>query len=294
MFPKTLSPATTPQSSLDVPLEEDTLAYWLDRIGRVPLLTAEQETSLGRRARKGCEASRERLVTTNLRLVVSVAKRFANRGVPILDLIQEGNLGLLKAVDRFDPERGYRFSTYATWWIRQAVARGLAAQGRAVRLPVHAGEALHKALAVAARLRQALGREATPEEIAQKMGISGAQVARIMNAAVDPLSLDSPIGDLDGSALGDVVADVLQARPDHEALDRVARTEVERLLSTLSTRERDVLRLRYGFADDRPHSLEEVARALRVTRERVRQIEKASLTKLRHPDCTAQIMACAN
>lgn len=294
MVPKTFSLAMSPLSSLEAPLEEDTLAYWLDRIGRIPLLTAEQETSLGRRARKGCSASREKLVATNLRLVVSVAKRFAGRGVPLLDLIQEGNLGLMKAVDRFDPERGYRFSTYATWWIRQAVARGLAAQGRAVRLPVHAGEALHKALAEAARLRQSLGREATPEEIAKSLGISAAQVSRIMNAAIDPLSLDSPVGEVEGSTLGDVVADSFHARPDDEALNRMSRVEVEALLSTLSTRERDVLRLRYGFADDRPHSLEEVARALCVTRERVRQIEKASLTKLRQPDCSERLMACAS
>jgi RNA polymerase primary sigma factor len=294
MHPKTLTTAPSPVSSLELPHEEDTLAFWLDRIGRVPLLTAEQETALGRRARTGCTTSRERLVATNLRLVVSVAKRFANRGVPLLDLIQEGNLGLMKAVDRFDPERGYRFSTYATWWIRQAVARGLAAQGRAVRLPVHAGEALHKALAEASRLRQSLGREATADEIAQGLGISAAQVTRIMNAAVDPLSLDAPVGDIEGSSLGDVVADSFNARPDDEALRRLSRIEVEAMLSTLSSRERDVLRLRFGFADDRPHSLEEVARALSVTRERVRQIEKASLTKLRQPDCSAHIMACAS
>lgn len=291
MVPKTLSLARSPLSSLDVPLEEDTLAYWLERVGRLPLLTAEQETCLGRRARKGCPDSRERLVATNLRLVVSVAKRFAGRGVSLLDLIQEGNLGLLKAVDRFDPERGYRFSTYATWWIRQAVARGLASQGRAVRLPVHAGEALHKALAEAARLRQSLGRDATPDEIAAGLGIASAQVARIMNAAIDPISLDSPVEESEGASLGDMVADGLGARPDDEAVSRLSRLEVERLLSTLSARERDVVRLRFGFADDRPHSLEEVARELCCTRERVRQIEKESLTKLREPDRSARLVA---
>ena len=294
MFPKTLSPARSPFSSLDSPLEDDTLAYWLDRIGRVPLLTAEQETSLGRKARRGCLESRERLVATNLRLVVSVAKRFAGRGVPLLDLIQEGNLGLMKAVDRFDPERGYRFSTYATWWIRQAVARGLASQGRSVRLPVHAGEALNRALGEAARLRQTLGREASPEEIGCGLNLSAAQVTRIMNAAIDPMSLDSPISDAEGSTLVDVVADDGRARPDDEALGRLSRQEVEKLLSTLSERERDVVRLRYGFTGDRPHSLEEVARALSVTRERVRQIEKASLTKLREPDYSKYILACAS
>ncbi len=292
MHPKTLTSAKSPLSSLEMPLEEDTLAFWLERIGRVPLLTAEQETSLGRRARKGCQDSRERLVSTNLRLVVSVAKRFAGRGVPMLDLIQEGNLGLLKAVDRFDPERGYRFSTYATWWIRQAVARGLAAQGRAVRLPVHAGEALHKALAEAARLRQSLGREATADEIGQSLGISATQVSRVMGAAIDPLSLDSPVGEIEGASLGDVVADGQGPRPDEQALTHLSRLEVEQLLETLSSRERAVVRLRYGFADDRPHSLEEVARALSVTRERVRQIEKQSLTKLRQPDCSERILAC--
>ena len=293
MIPKTLSPAKSPFSSLDSPLEDDALAYWLDRIGRTSLLTAEQETALGRRARRGCAESRERLITTNLRLVVSVAKRFAGKGVPLHDLIQEGNLGLLKAVDRFDPERGYRFSTYATWWIRQAVSRGLASQGRAVRLPVHAGESLHKALAEAARLRQIFGREATPEEIGKGLALSGAQVTRIMNAAIDPLSLDSPVSDIEGSTLGEAVADRYQCRPDDEALGRLSRIEVEQLLMTLSERERDVVRLRFGFADDRPHSLEEVARALSVTRERVRQIEKASLTKLREPDYTASLVACA-
>ncbi len=294
MVPKTLSPAKSPFSSLDAPHEEDTLAYWLERIGRTPLLSAEQETSLGRRAQKGCVESRERLIATNLRLVVSVAKRFGGRGVPLLDLIQEGNLGLLKAVDRFDPERGYRFSTYATWWIRQAVARGLASQGRAVRLPVHAGEALHRALAEAARLRQSLGREATHEEIARGLGVTVEQVSRVMNAAIDPVSLDSPVGEAEGNSLCDVVADPFRARPDEEALDRLSRIEVEELLMTLTSQERDVLRLRYGFADDRPRSLEEVARAMCCTRERIRQIEKASLTKLRQPECSAQLVACAS
>ena len=293
MFSMTYSTASSPLSSLEAPLEEDTLAYWLERIGRTPLLTAEQETALGRRARRGCTESRERLVATNLRLVVSVAKRFGGRGVPLLDLIQEGNLGLLKAVDRFDPERGYRFSTYATWWIRQAVARGLASQGRAVRLPVHAGEALHRALGEAARLRQSLGREATPEEIGKGLGIAGAQVTRIMNAAIDPVSLDAPVGESEGHSLGDAVADPFGPRPDDEALGRMSRGEVERLLMTLTDRERDVVRLRFGFADDRPHSLEEVARTLSCTRERVRQIEKASLLKLSEPECTAQLAACA-
>ena len=293
MVPKTLSPAKSPFSSLDSPLEDDALAYWLDRIGRANLLTAEQETALGRRARHGCAESRERLITTNLRLVVSVAKRFAGKGVPLHDLIQEGNLGLLKAVDRFDPERGYRFSTYATWWIRQAVSRGLASQGRAVRLPVHAGESLHKALSESARLRQILGREPSPEEIGQGLGLTGPQVSRIMNAAIDPLSLDSPVSDVEGSTLGDVISDGAHGRPDDEALGRLSRIEVERLLMNLSDRERDVVRLRFGFADDRPHSLEEVARALSVTRERVRQIEKASLSKLREPDYTASLVACA-
>ena len=293
MVSKTLSPAKTPISSLDSPLEDDTLAYWLDRIGRASLLTAEQETALGRRARRGCAESRERLITTNLRLVVSVAKRFSGRGVPLHDLIQEGNIGLLKAVDRFDPERGYRFSTYATWWIRQAVSRGLASQGRAVRLPVHAGESLHKALSESARLRQMFGREPSAEEIGQGLGLTGPQVTRIMNAAIDPLSLDSPLSDIEGSTLCDAVADGASGRPDDAALDRLSRLEVESLLSTLSDRERDVVRLRYGFTGDRPHSLEEVARALSVTRERVRQIEKASLTKLREPDYSASLVACA-
>ena len=294
MHPKTLSSATSPLPSLEMPLEEDALASWLDRIGRVPLLTAEQETSLGRRARKGCAEARERLVATNLRLVVSVAKRFANRGVPLLDLIQEGNLGLLKAVDRFDPERGYRFSTYATWWIRQAVARGISSQGRAVRLPVHAGEALHRALSEAARLRQSLGREPSPDEIASVLGLSAAQVARIMSAAIDSVSLDSPVGTAEDSSLGDVIADTCQPRPDEEAIRRLARVEIEAMLEALPTRERDVLRLRYGFADDRPHTLEEVARALCCTRERVRQIEKASLTRLRQPESAERLLACAS
>ena len=294
MIPKTLSPATPPFSSPDSLVEDDALAYWLDRIGRAALLTAEQEASLGRRARRGCSESRERLITTNLRLVVSVAKRFAGRGVPLHDLIQEGNIGLLKAVDRFDPERGYRFSTYATWWIRQAVSRGLASQGRTVRLPVHAGESLHRALAESARLRQALGREPSAEEVGRDLGLSGPQVARILNAAIDPLSLDAPISDVEGSTLGDLVAQTAQDRPEETALGSLSRLEVERLLMTLSDRERDVVRLRFGFADDRPHSLEEVARALSVTRERVRQIEKASLTKLREPDYTACLVACAS
>lgn len=293
MHPETLTYAPAP-SILELPLEEDALASWLDRIGRVPLLTAEQEVSLGKRAQSGCQASRERLVATNLRLVVSIAKRFANRGVPLLDLIQEGNLGLLRAVDRFDPDRGFRFSTYATWWIRQAVARGVAAQGRAIRLPVHAGEALHRALSEASRLRQDLGRDPTPAEVATSLGVSIDSVARVMSAAHEPLSLDAPIGETEGSTLGDVVADGAGSRPDDEALRRLSRQEVELLLSTLSSRERDVLRLRYGFADDRPHSLEEVARALCVTRERVRQIEKASLVKLRQPECSARLWACAS
>lgn len=275
------------------PLEEDGLAFWLERAGRMALLTAEQETSLGRRARAGCAASRERLVATNLRLVVSVAKRFANRGVPLLDLIQEGNLGLLKAVDRFDPERGYRFSTYATWWIRQAVARGLASQGRSVRLPVHAGEALSRALTEAGRLRQSLGREPFASEVAESLGLSTVQVQRILAAAVDPVSLDSPCGDVSGMTLGDVVTDKVGVRPDDEAVRRLARAEVETMLDTLTERERAVLRLRFGFADDNPRSLEEVALAVGITRERVRQIEKTSLSKLREPECSSRLMACA-
>ena len=275
------------------PLEEDGLAFWLERAGRAALLTAEQETALGRRARAGCAASRERLVATNLRLVVSVAKRFANRGVPLLDLIQEGNLGLLKAVDRFDPERGYRFSTYATWWIRQAVARGLASQGRSVRLPVHASEALSRALAEAGRLRQSLGREPSASEIAENLGLSSAQVKRVLAAAIDPVSLDSPCGSVSGMTLGDVVTDKVGVRPDDEALRRLARAEVEALLGTLTERERAVLWLRFGFADDNPRSLEEVALAVGITRERVRQIEKTSLSKLRQPECSSHLMACA-
>lgn len=291
MQPKTSAPHSSfPRS--EPSLEEDSLAYWLERVGRLPLLTAEQETALGRRVRSGCEHSRERLVATNLRLVVSVAKRFSNRGVPILDLIQEGNLGLLKAVDRFDPERGYRFSTYATWWIRQAIARGLASQGRSVRLPVHACEAMQRALNEASRLRQTLGREPLSSEIAERLGITTAQVERVINAAIDPVSLDSPVGELGGNTLGDVVAEGEGSRPEDEALRRLARGEVEAVLATLTDRERDVLRLRFGFAGGRPHSLGEVARALSVTREHVRKIERASLTKLREPSCSSQLMAC--
>jgi RNA polymerase primary sigma factor len=260
--------------------DHDPVGAYLREIGKVPLLTAAEETSLARRVERGDSAARRMLIEANLRLVVSVAKRYVGRGMPFLDLIQEGNLGLMRAVEKFDWRYGHRFSTYAIWWIRQAIARGLADQGRTIRVPVHMVDAINKLVRVRRQLIRELERDPTNEEIAQRLEVSPARVELILKVAQEPVSLETPVGDEDEMSLGDFIEDDEGQRP-HVAID--SKMEVEELrnvLSLLSPRERRVLELRYGIGGSEPMTLEEVGRYFGVTRERVRQIETRTRFKL--------------
>jgi RNA polymerase primary sigma factor len=265
---------------------DDSIRAWLKWIGRIPLLTAEQEVALARHAATGCKSCKARLVEANLRLVVSVAKRYLNRGLSFQDLIQEGNLGLIRAVEKFDPDRGYRFSTYATWWIRQAVARSICDHGRTIRVPVHAQEALSRALRASGLIQQETGRDATHDELALALGITSERVREVLRAHSEPLSLDTPMNEHDDSALGEFLVDRGQ-NPADEAVQAYLRLQIDDVLRTLSPRERRVIVLRYGLADGQALTLEEVAQRLRVTRERIRQIEQKSLKKLKDPTRSA-------
>ncbi len=285
-----MSPALLPLDSEEPPAGiEDPLHTYLQEIGRTPLLSKEEEVDLARRARAGDEEARARLASANLRLVVSIAKRFAGKGLDLLDLIQEGNLGLLKAVERFDPDRGFRFSTYATWWIRQAISRGLADKGRMIRIPVHTVDALTKVNRTALRLQMELGRDPSQAEIAAALGRPADKVAELMQAGQEPVSLDSPVGEDDGSLLGDFVADPASAAED--AVSAVTRADLALALEALSPREREAVRLRFGLADGHPHTLEDVGRHFGVTRERMRQIIGAALRKLRDGDVDGRLRA---
>jgi RNA polymerase primary sigma factor len=285
-----MSPALLPLDSEELPAgSDDPLHAYLQEIGRTPLLTKDEEVDLSRRARAGDEQARARLASANLRLVVSIAKRFAGKGLDLLDLIQEGNLGLLKAVERFDPDRGFRFSTYATWWIRQAISRGLADKGRMIRIPVHTVDALTKVNRTALRLQMELGRDPSQAEIAAALGRSTDKVAELMQAGQEPVSLDSPVGEDDGSLLGDFVADPASAAED--AVSAVTRADLAMALEALSPREREAVRLRFGLADGHPHTLEDVGRHFGVTRERMRQIIGAALRKLREGDVDGRLRA---
>lgn len=262
---------------------DDPVRMYLKEIGRVPLLTAADEVALAKRIEQGDEEAKRRLAEANLRLVVSIAKRYVGRGMQFLDLIQEGNLGLIKAVEKFDYTKGYKFSTYATWWIRQAITRAIADQARTIRIPVHMVETINKLVRVQRQLLQTLGREPTAEEIAAEMHIPVERVREINKIAQEPVSLETPIGEEEDSHLGDFIEDEEALAPAEAASAILLREQLEDVLSSLSPREARVLRLRFGLDDGRARTLEEVGQAFGVTRERIRQIEAKALRKLRHP-----------
>lgn len=262
---------------------DDPVRMYLKEIGRVPLLTAEEEVALAKRMEQGDEDAQKRLAEANLRLVVSIAKRYVGRGMLFLDLIQEGNLGLIKAVEKFDYNKGYKFSTYATWWIRQAITRAIADQARTIRIPVHMVETINKLIRVSRQLLQQLGREPLPEEIAREMDISVERVREIMKIAQEPVSLETPIGEEEDSHLGDFIEDQEAPAPADAASFMLLKEQLEEVLDTLTPREEKVLRLRFGLDDGRARTLEEVGQNFGVTRERIRQIEAKALRKLRHP-----------
>ncbi|MCL6458956.1 MAG: RNA polymerase sigma factor RpoD [Gorillibacterium sp.] len=261
----------------------DPVRMYLKEIGRVPLLSAEEEVALAKRIENGDEEAKRRLAEANLRLVVSIAKRYVGRGMLFLDLIQEGNMGLIKAVEKFDHKKGYKFSTYATWWIRQAITRAIADQARTIRIPVHMVETINKLIRVSRQLLQELGREPAPEEIAKEMELSVEKVREIMKIAQEPVSLETPIGEEDDSHLGDFIEDQEALAPADAAAYELLKEQLEDVLDTLTEREENVLRLRFGLDDGRTRTLEEVGKVFGVTRERIRQIEAKALRKLRHP-----------
>ena len=269
-------------SAEGVALDDPVKAY-LKEIGRVPLLTAEQETELARAAQAGDEDARRKLSEANLRLVVSIAKRYVGRGMQFLDLIQEGNLGLIKAAEKFDYTKGYKFSTYATWWVRQAITRAIADQARTIRIPVHMVETINKLIRVNRQLAQELGRDPTPAEIAKEMGISESKVREIIKIAQEPVSLETPIGEEEDSHLGDFIEDENAPAPAEVASNAMMREQLQEVLHTLTPREEKVIRLRFGLEDGQAHTLEEVGKEFNVTRERIRQIEAKALRKIRHP-----------
>lgn len=262
---------------------EDPVRMYLKEIGKVPLLSAEEEIELAKRMENGDEAAKKRLAEANLRLVVSIAKRYVGRGMLFLDLIQEGNLGLIKAVEKFDYRKGYKFSTYATWWIRQAITRGIADTGRTIRVPVHMVETINKTLRMTRTLLQELGREPTPEEVAERLNVSVSRVREVLKISRDPVSLDTPIGEEDDSHLGDFIEDYSALSPADSAAFSMLRAELATALESLTDRERQVVKLRFGLEDGRARTLEEVGKEFNVTRERIRQIEAKALRKLRHP-----------
>ena len=264
-------------------LVDDPVRLYLKEIGRVPLLTSDREQVLAERMAEGDVEAKKALVEANLRLVVSIAKRYVGRGMFFLDLIQEGNLGLMKAVDKFDYTKGYKFSTYATWWIRQAITRAIADQARTIRIPVHMVETIHKVSRYSRQLLQEYGREATAEEIGEKMGMSADKVREIMKIAQDPVSLETPIGEEEDSHLGDFIQDEDTPAPADAASQTILREVIERELHTLTPREEHVIKLRFGLYDGRTRTLEEVGQEFNITRERIRQIEAKALRKLRHP-----------
>ena len=262
---------------------DDPVRMYLKEIGKVPLLSADEEIELAKRMEQGDEEAKKRLCEANLRLVVSIAKRYVGRGMLFLDLIQEGNLGLIKAVDKFDYTKGYKFSTYATWWIRQAIARSIADQARTIRIPVHMVETINKLIRVSRQLLQTYGREPSPEEIAEEMGISVDKVREIQKIAQEPVSLETPIGEEEDSHLGDFIPDEDVPAPAEAAAFSMLKEQLVEVLDTLTEREQKVLKLRFGLDDGRARTLEEVGKEFDVTRERIRQIEAKALRKLRHP-----------
>ena len=275
-------------SKLDLSIPEgigldDPVRMYLKEIGKVPLLNAEEENELAKQMELGDDNAKKRLAEANLRLVVSIAKRYVGRGMLFLDLIQEGNLGLIKAVDKFDYKKGYKFSTYATWWIRQAITRAIADQARTIRIPVHMVETINKLMRVSRQLVQDLGREPLPEEIAQRLDMPVDRVREILKIAQEPVSLETPIGEEEDSHLGDFIQDDNVPVPAEAATYTMLKEQIVEVLTTLTEREQKVLRLRFGLDDGRPRTLEEVGKEFNVTRERIRQIEAKALRKLRHP-----------
>ena len=274
------------EAALEVPegiSTDDPVRMYLKEIGKIPLLTADEEIELAKRMEKGDPEAKKRLAESNLRLVVSIAKRYTGRGMQFLDLIQEGNMGLMKAVDKFDYTKGYKFSTYATWWIRQAITRGIADTGRTIRVPVHMVETINKTLRMTRILLQELGREPTPEEVAERLNVSVSRVREVLKISRDPVSLDTPIGEEDDSHLGDFIEDDSALSPADSAAFSMLRAELATALESLTDRERQVVKLRFGLEDGRARTLEEVGKEFNVTRERIRQIEAKALRKLRHP-----------
>ena len=262
---------------------EDPVRMYLKEIGRIPLLSSEEEIELAKRMEEGDEEAKKKLSEANLRLTVSIAKRYSGRGMQFLDLIQEGNLGLIKAVEKFDYRKGYKFSTYATWWIRQSITRAIADQARTIRIPVHMVETMNRVNRTSRRLLQEYGREPTPEEIAEAMNLPVERVLEISKISQEPVSLETPIGEEEDSHLGDFIQDEHIPVPADEAANTLLREQLEKVMDTLSEREQKVLALRFGLEDGKPHTLEEVGREFQVTRERIRQIEAKALRKLRHP-----------
>ncbi len=262
---------------------DDPVRMYLREIGRIPLLTFEEESELAKRILEGDEEAKQKLSESNLRLVVSIAKKYVGRGMLFLDLIQEGNMGLIKAVEKFDYTKGFKFSTYATWWIRQAITRAIADQARTIRIPVHMVETINKLIRTSRHLLQQLGREPTPEEIAEEMEIPVEKVMEIQKIAQDPVSLETPIGEEDDSHLGDFIQDEDSPAPQDSAAYTLLKEQLEEVMNTLTPREAKVLKLRFGLEDGRARTLEEVGREFQVTRERIRQIEAKALRKLRHP-----------
>lgn len=262
---------------------EDPVRMYLKEIGRIPLLSSEEEIELAKRMEEGDEEAKKKLSEANLRLTVSIAKRYSGRGMQFLDLIQEGNLGLIKAVEKFDYRKGYKFSTYATWWIRQSITRAIADQARTIRIPVHMVETMNRVNRTSRRLLQEYGREPTPEEIAEAMNLPVERVLEISKISQEPVSLETPIGEEEDSHLGDFIQDEHIPVPADEAAYTLLREQLEKVMDTLSEREQKVLALRFGLEDGKPHTLEEVGREFQVTRERIRQIEAKALRKLRHP-----------
>ena len=262
---------------------DDPVRMYLREIGKIPLLSFDEELELAKRVINGDEEAKQKLAESNLRLVVSIAKKYVGRGMLFLDLIQEGNMGLIKAVEKFDYTKGYKFSTYATWWIRQAITRAIADQARTIRIPVHMVETINKLIRTSRHLLQQLGREPTPEEIAQEMEIPVEKVMEIQKIAHDPVSLETPIGEEDDSHLGDFIQDEDSPAPQDSAAYTLLKEQLEEVMNTLTPREAKVLKLRFGLEDGRARTLEEVGREFQVTRERIRQIEAKALRKLRHP-----------
>ncbi|WP_422444169.1 RNA polymerase sigma factor RpoD [Thermoanaerobacterium sp. DL9XJH110] len=287
-IPEEVSLEEIPEEEIDLSVPEgvaidDPVRMYLKEIGKVPLLSAEEEIELAKRIEKGDKEAKRRLAEANLRLVVSIAKKYVGRGMLFLDLIQEGNLGLIKAVEKFDYRKGYKFSTYATWWIRQAITRAIADQARTIRIPVHMVETINKLIRVSRQLLQELGREPLPEEIAEEMEIPVEKVREIMKIAQEPVSLETPIGEEEDSHLGDFIPDEDAQAPADAAAYLLLKEQLEDVLETLTPREEKVLRLRFGLDDGKPRTLEEVGQVFGVTRERIRQIEAKALRKLRHP-----------